>query len=147
MPSISIPDLLTIIYVLVDDWYQARGAKLLQGKAGKSRLFETAKSSRWFWLKTTFRIHPKRSTLNSFEPTISLCFLNCWIRANSIGERVACDCSSKNCVGIGFCTSITICAPTTCWIPNRFLFLDTNGANHPVILPEAPIMGIAPAVS
>lgn len=39
MTSISIPDLLTIIYVLVDDWYQARGAKLLQGKAGKKPVF------------------------------------------------------------------------------------------------------------
>lgn len=34
MTSITIPDLLTIIYVLVDDWYQAHGRKLLSGKAG-----------------------------------------------------------------------------------------------------------------
>jgi hypothetical protein len=32
--SINIPDLLTIIYVLVDDWYQAQGASLLRGKPG-----------------------------------------------------------------------------------------------------------------
>jgi len=32
--SINIPDLLTIIYVLVDDWYQAQGVPLLQGKPG-----------------------------------------------------------------------------------------------------------------
>lgn len=93
----------------------------------------------------SIRIHPKRSTLNSFEPTILLCFPNYWIRTNSIGERVACGSSSKSRVGIGFCTSITICATTTCWIPNQFLFLDINGANRPVTLPEVPIMGIAPA--
>jgi len=34
MTSITIPDLLTIIFVLVDDWYQAHGKKLLMGKAG-----------------------------------------------------------------------------------------------------------------
>lgn len=39
MTSISIPDLLTIIYVLVDDWYQTRGVKLLKGKAGKKPIF------------------------------------------------------------------------------------------------------------
>ena len=34
MPSISIIDLLTIIFVLVDDWYQQEGTKLLKGKPG-----------------------------------------------------------------------------------------------------------------
>jgi hypothetical protein len=34
MTSITFPDLLTIIFVLVDDWYQARGRKLLTGKPG-----------------------------------------------------------------------------------------------------------------
>ncbi len=32
--SISINDLFTIIFVLVDDWYQAEGKKLLKGKPG-----------------------------------------------------------------------------------------------------------------
>lgn len=32
--SIDIPDLLTTIYVLVDDWYQAQGQALLKGKPG-----------------------------------------------------------------------------------------------------------------
>lgn len=39
MTSISIPDLLTIVYVLVDDWYKTHGAKLLQGKAGRKPTF------------------------------------------------------------------------------------------------------------
>lgn len=34
MTSITFPDLLTIIYVLVDDWYQAQGQKMLIGKPG-----------------------------------------------------------------------------------------------------------------
>jgi hypothetical protein len=34
MTSITMIDLLTIIFVLVDDWYQSKGVKLLQGKAG-----------------------------------------------------------------------------------------------------------------
>jgi hypothetical protein len=34
MTSIPMIDLLTIIFVLVDDWYQAKGVKLLQGKPG-----------------------------------------------------------------------------------------------------------------
>jgi Transposase DDE domain len=38
--SISITDLLTIIYVLVDDWYQDHGRKLLNGKVGKKPIFK-----------------------------------------------------------------------------------------------------------
>jgi len=34
MPSITFPDLLTTIYVLVDDWYQACGVRCLKGKPG-----------------------------------------------------------------------------------------------------------------
>ncbi len=40
MTSITIPDLLTIIFVLVDDWYQACGCKLLNGKVGKKPVFK-----------------------------------------------------------------------------------------------------------
>jgi hypothetical protein len=39
MTSISIPDLLTIILVLVDDWYQQHGIRLLKGKAGQKPTF------------------------------------------------------------------------------------------------------------
>lgn len=34
MPSITISDVLTVTYVLVDDWYQTEGRRLLKGKAG-----------------------------------------------------------------------------------------------------------------
>lgn len=39
MTSITISDLLTIIYVLVDDWYQEHGVKYLTGKAGRKPTF------------------------------------------------------------------------------------------------------------
>ncbi len=39
MTSISISDILTIIFVLVDDWYQKHGVKLLKGKAGMKPVF------------------------------------------------------------------------------------------------------------
>jgi len=39
MTSITISDILTIIFVLVDDWYQAEGVKLLRGKPGKKPKF------------------------------------------------------------------------------------------------------------
>ena len=39
MTSKTISDLLTIIFVLVDDWYQAYGKKLLAGKVGKNPVF------------------------------------------------------------------------------------------------------------
>jgi len=39
MISIDIETLLTIIYVLVDDWYQAKGQRLLQGKVGRKPVF------------------------------------------------------------------------------------------------------------
>lgn len=39
MTSITMIDLITIIFVLVDDWYQAEGAKLLRGKAGAKPVF------------------------------------------------------------------------------------------------------------
>src|SRR4030042_6051476 len=37
--SIDIPMLLTIMYVLVDDWYKAKGYLLLAGKAGARPVF------------------------------------------------------------------------------------------------------------
>ena len=40
MTSISITDLLTIIFVLVDDWYQIYGYKLLSVKAGRKPIFK-----------------------------------------------------------------------------------------------------------
>lgn len=39
MTSISIETLLTIIFVYVDDWYQEKGQKLLQGKVGRKPEF------------------------------------------------------------------------------------------------------------
>lgn len=39
MTSINIETLLTIIYVLVDDWYQEKGQELLKGKAGAKPVF------------------------------------------------------------------------------------------------------------
>jgi hypothetical protein len=40
MTSIPITDLLTIMFVLVDDWYQAYGYRLLIGKVGKKPVFK-----------------------------------------------------------------------------------------------------------
>ena len=40
MTSITITDLLTIIFVLVDDWYQDYGHKFLNGKVGKKPVFK-----------------------------------------------------------------------------------------------------------
>jgi hypothetical protein len=39
MTSIDIETILTIIYVLVDDWYQSKGRELLQGKVGRHPIF------------------------------------------------------------------------------------------------------------
>jgi len=39
MTSISISDVLTIVFVLVDDWYQAHGQQYLKGKAGAKPTF------------------------------------------------------------------------------------------------------------
>ena len=40
MPSIPITDLLTITFVLVDDWYHDFGHQLLSGKVGKKPIFK-----------------------------------------------------------------------------------------------------------
>ena len=40
MTSICITELLTIIFVLVDDWYQGYGYKLLNGKVGRKPVFK-----------------------------------------------------------------------------------------------------------
>jgi len=39
MTSITFSDLLTIIYVIVDDWYQIYGQQYLQGKVGRKPIF------------------------------------------------------------------------------------------------------------
>lgn len=40
MTSISIESLLTIIYVLVDDWYEMKGKKYMVGKVGRKPIFK-----------------------------------------------------------------------------------------------------------
>ena len=40
MISIDMETILTIIYVLVDDWYEAKGKHLLQGKVGRKPMFK-----------------------------------------------------------------------------------------------------------
>jgi len=35
MTSIPKTDILTILFMLVDDWYEEEGGKMLRGKAGK----------------------------------------------------------------------------------------------------------------
>ena len=42
MTSITFSDLLTIIFVIVDDWYQTNGQKYLQGKVGKKPDFSNS---------------------------------------------------------------------------------------------------------
>jgi hypothetical protein len=39
MTSIPITEIMAIIFVLVDDWYQTEGSKLLEGKVGKKPIF------------------------------------------------------------------------------------------------------------
>ena len=39
MESISIAELLLLIFVIVDDWYLAEGHLLLKGKAGQKPIF------------------------------------------------------------------------------------------------------------
>ena len=39
MASISFVDLATVVYVVVDDWYQEHGVRLLKGKRGKKPRF------------------------------------------------------------------------------------------------------------
>lgn len=40
MPSIDIETILTIVYVVVDDWYEAEGKELLKGKVGRRPQFK-----------------------------------------------------------------------------------------------------------
>ena len=47
MTSIPFEDLATIVFVLVDDWYQADGVKLLAGKRGRKPSFSDR--SRYYW--------------------------------------------------------------------------------------------------
>ncbi|MEL6272014.1 MAG: IS982 family transposase, partial [Chloroflexota bacterium] len=42
MTSISIETLLTIIYVMVDDWYQEKGHEYMTGKVGRKPDFSTS---------------------------------------------------------------------------------------------------------
>ena len=43
MAGISIPDLLNIYYVLVDNWYQAQGAFYLKGQPGAKPVFSNSR--------------------------------------------------------------------------------------------------------
>lgn len=76
MTSIITPDLLIIIYVLVDDWYQQSGKKYLTEKAGQKPIFTDSEGITWFWHKITFPIRPRRNTLALSTPITLTCFRN-----------------------------------------------------------------------
>ncbi len=118
---------------------------MLKGKVGKKPIF-TDSEVITLVLAQDYIPYPSETQYIEFMRANYLAlFPKLWIRANSIGERVAYAFSWKNYAAIGFCTSTTICEATTCWIPNQFLFSDTNGANLRVIFLAVPIMDIVPA--
>ncbi len=100
MTGISIPDLLTYIYVLVDDWYQAQGASCLKGKPGAKPVFS-----------------------NSEVITLMVCmdFIPCPAETQFI-EHI------RSNYGSLFSRLLTQ-SWTSCWTPNRFPWLATSAAS------------------
>jgi hypothetical protein len=76
MTSISLSDLFTIIFVLVDDWYQAHGIKMLKIQV---------RANFWGSSERITRIYSK----------------SWWAKANSTAEPDPCACWFKNCIAIG----------------------------------------------
>jgi hypothetical protein len=78
MTSIPITDILTIIFVLVDDWYRAEGHKYLQGKVGRKPEFKDSEVMT-LMLAQDFIPYPSETP-------------SCWIRVSSTAEREGCAC-------------------------------------------------------
>lgn len=146
MTSISLCDLLTIIFVLVDDWYQHHGIKLLKGKAGAKPVF-TDSEVITLMIAQDFIPYPGETQYIEFMRANHLpCFPSCWIRASSIGVLAHYGCWSSNCGATGCNKKAGIGKTSSCWTPNQSQWWATNATSSIVISLGVPTTVSVPAV-
>jgi len=84
MISIPLTDMMTIIFVLVDDWYRIYGKQLLQGKPGAKPESTDSEVITLMMAQDYIPIPVKPSILLSFVPTTCPCSPGRSIKANSL---------------------------------------------------------------
>ena len=88
MQSISIAELLLVIYVIVDDWYLVEGPSILLGKPGRKPHF-TDREMITLMLAQDYIPNPGEYQYIGY------------IKANTIDVHETCDYWLKKCVGMG----------------------------------------------
>jgi len=84
--------MLTIIYVLVDDWYQTAGKKLLKGKVGSKPVFTDSEVMTLMLAQDYIPYFNEPSTSPICGSTTWHCSPSWWIRASSTDGHAACGC-------------------------------------------------------
>ncbi len=88
---ISIADLMLVTFVLVDNWYQRKGARWLGRTIGSKPEFSDSEMLTLMLAIDFFGLPANGVLWNSSAPTIWPCFPSYSIRASTIGARVVCD--------------------------------------------------------
>ena len=89
MTSITITDLLTTIFVLVDDWYKEHGKQLLHGKAGAKPEFSDSEVITLLLAMDFIPFPSETQFLGFIRANYLTLFPNCWIRASSTAGHAA----------------------------------------------------------
>jgi len=85
MPSINKVDVLTIMYVIVDDWYQTTGQYMLDGKAGAKPVFSASELLTLMVAQDFLHMRGRRRMWRISGRTTSGSFRRWWNRASTIG--------------------------------------------------------------
>ena len=142
MNRISRDDLLTIMDVLIDDWYQQHGHRLLRGKAGVKPTF---RDSEVITLRFAMDVVPfpgETQLLGGCAPIIGPCFRSCPIRVRFIGGHRHCACWSKHAAAFGATSWRSPPKLRFSLIPNQTQLSAPNGANDAALVQAAPTIAL-----
>lgn len=140
MPSIPISELLTIIFVMVDNWYQVEGRKVLTGKVGKKPIFRDSEVIKLV-LAQDFIPYPAETQYLEFIRANYLALFPKLLDQSQFNRRArALQRMIEELRRYWITQKAGTCTLTICWTPSQYPCLVTIAIKTAVILQDMPIM-------
>ncbi len=147
MPSIAFSDVMTILYVLVDDWYQTSSHSTTSPAPGPAPALTPSEVLTILLAMDVVPFPSERSFLGFLRATHGNVFPTYPIKANLIAMRGGCVACASHSGGRGSRHGQRSHAHRLFSIPNPFPSSATDGRNAAVISLEVPAMGIVQAAN
>lgn len=113
---ISIPDLMLVTFVLVDNWYQHKGARWLGRTVGSKPEFSDSEMLTLMLAIDFFEFTSERRFVEFIRANYLALFPSCLTRANAIGEHAVCVTCSTRCANTGPPNWVCKVSNIFCWI-------------------------------